>query len=124
MAEDSDNQEENANWDDRILCSDESCIGIIGPDGRCKACGKPYAGQLPQGFPTHLPASHDADAPEPEDPLLEPLSDTTPETDPDEAEDDTIDWENRILCSDENCIGIIGPDGRCKACGKPYPEKD
>lgn len=30
------------------------------------------------------------------------------------------EWENRILCSDGNCIGVIGPDGRCKECGKPY----
>jgi len=30
------------------------------------------------------------------------------------------DWENRVLCSDESCIGVIGPDGRCKECGKPY----
>ena len=30
------------------------------------------------------------------------------------------DWESRTLCSDENCIGVIGPDGRCKECGKPY----
>lgn len=29
-------------------------------------------------------------------------------------------FENRILCSDGNCIGIIGPDGKCKECGKPY----
>lgn len=31
-------------WDDRRLCSDESCIGVIGPDGRCKECGKPFSG--------------------------------------------------------------------------------
>lgn len=30
------------------------------------------------------------------------------------------DWKNRILCSDESCIGVIGPDGRCKECGKPH----
>lgn len=30
------------------------------------------------------------------------------------------DWENRKLCSDGNCIGVIGADGRCKECGKPY----
>ena len=30
------------------------------------------------------------------------------------------DWENRTLCSDESCIGVIGPDGRCKECGKPF----
>ena len=29
-------------------------------------------------------------------------------------------WENRILCSDESCIGVIGPHGQCKECGKPY----
>lgn len=25
---------------------------------------------------------------------------------------------NRVLCSDGNCIGVIGPDGRCKVCGR------
>lgn len=29
-------------------------------------------------------------------------------------------FEDRILCSDGTCIGVIGPDGRCKECGKPY----
>ena len=30
-------------WDDRTLCSDENCIGVIGPDGRCRECGKAHA---------------------------------------------------------------------------------
>jgi hypothetical protein len=30
------------------------------------------------------------------------------------------DWDNRRLCSDGNCIGVIGPDGCCKVCGQPY----
>ena len=34
-----------------------------------------------------------------------------------------LEWEQRKLCSDESCIGVIGPDGRCKECGKPYVEK-
>ncbi|MCK4486821.1 MAG: hypothetical protein KAU38_08685, partial [Desulfobacterales bacterium] len=29
-------------------------------------------------------------------------------------------WEDRTPCSDGTCIGIIGPDGRCGVCGKPY----
>ena len=29
-------------------------------------------------------------------------------------------FTNRALCSDGNCIGVIGPNGRCKLCGKPY----
>jgi hypothetical protein len=28
-------------------------------------------------------------------------------------------FDNRVLCSDGNCIGVIGADGRCKECGKP-----
>ena len=37
-----------------------------------------------------------------------------------ENESDDSDWENRILCRDESCIGVIGPDGRCKECGLSY----
>ena len=29
-----------------------------------------------------------------------------------------IGLRERTLCSDGNCIGIIGPDGRCTECGK------
>ena len=36
----------------------------------------------------------------------------------DEAPSGGVDWENRTLCSDGNCIGVIGPDGKCKECGK------
>lgn len=32
------------------------------------------------------------------------------------------DIRNRVLCNDGNCIGIIGSDGRCKVCGKPFEE--
>lgn len=28
------------------------------------------------------------------------------------------DWDNRVLCSDGNCTGII-EDGRCTQCGLP-----
>jgi hypothetical protein len=32
----------------------------------------------------------------------------------------TNDFKDRVLCSDGTCTGVIGPDGRCKTCGKPY----
>lgn len=38
----------------------------------------------------------------------------------DDAAGGPIDFASRKLCSDGACIGVIGPDGRCKACGKPY----
>lgn len=34
-------------WEQRILCSDGNCIGVVGADGRCNVCGKPYEGDLP-----------------------------------------------------------------------------
>lgn len=51
-----------------------------------------------------------------------------PHTDAEEDESETaIDFASRKLCSDGSCIGVIGPDGRCKECGKAYtgePEVD
>jgi uncharacterized CHY-type Zn-finger protein len=36
-----------------------------------------------------------------------------------EAEADD-DFDNRVLCSDGTCIGVINEKGVCKVCGKPY----
>jgi len=35
-----------------------------------------------------------------------------------EVED--TDFDNRVLCSDGACIGVINEQGVCKVCGKPY----
>jgi hypothetical protein len=42
MAQEKSNTADEKEWAHRVLCSDESCIGVIGPDGRCKECGKPF----------------------------------------------------------------------------------
>ena len=101
------------NWENRVLCSDESCIGVIGPDGRCKECGKPGK---------ESPAE-EINAAQSESATQEDLDERpAPQEDLDEqpAPQFSDDWENRVLCSDESCIGVIGPDGRCKECGKAY----
>ena len=36
------------------------------------------------------------------------------------GDEDSVDFAKRLLCSDGSCIGVVGPDGRCKECGKPY----
>ncbi|MGE5258563.1 MAG: hypothetical protein ACM3KE_17945 [Hyphomicrobiales bacterium] len=95
-------------WNNRRLCSDENCIGVIGPDGRCKECGKPFDGGVAVELPRPAPAP--------------PIETASPASRPDEAAGPDEEWESRRLCSDENCIGVIGPDGRCKECGKPYAE--
>lgn len=119
MTEDNEKKSSNADdeWESRVLCSDESCIGVIGPDGRCKECGLPYEGELPVvkggGFPADTAETEDAAA---------DAEDETDGHDEDDSEPAAPDdeWESRVLCSDESCIGVIGPDGRCKECGKPY----
>lgn len=102
-----------ADWENRVLCSDESCIGVIGPDGRCKECGKSYEGaQTEEG-------SQSAESDETQTGSVG--ADDFDATEPTQTETaDSSGWENRTLCSDESCIGVIGPDGRCKECGKRY----
>jgi len=106
-----------SDWENRTLCSDESCIGVIGPDGRCKECGKPYEGLLNVTERPSQAAADNQEAEADEADLAE--EDNTVAGDEDASEEDP-DWETRILCSDGNCIGVIGSDGRCLECGKPY----
>jgi len=40
------------------------------------------------------------------------------EDDDDEADDAAGDVAERTLCPDGACVGVIGPDGRCKICRK------
>jgi hypothetical protein len=103
-------------WENRRLCSDGNCIGVIGADGRCKECGRPHeptAGLSVERPAAPAPAS---DAPAAPAPAAEAAAD--PSSGDWERPGD--DWENRRLCSDGNCIGVIGADGRCRECGKPY----
>ena len=96
--------DKDEDWGKRILCSDESCIGTIGPNGKCRECGKPYEGEIPSG---HGASGNQAVAVEEQKRVSS--------TDTDSGDD----WDKRILCSDESCIGTIGPDGKCRECGKP-----
>lgn len=109
-------------WEQRKLCRDESCIGVIGADGRCKECGLPFEEGPSDGIE--------------EEPAMENLEEYETEEESEESETEEeledveengeekfdlgLEWEQRTLCSDESCIGVIGPDGRCKECGKPY----
>jgi hypothetical protein len=110
---DTDERDDEAGFDPeaRRLCPDDNCIGVIGPDGKCKVCGA----ESPDGPPPASgPAPADAPAPakakqEPPKPL--PKGKGT---------SDGFDPDDRILCSDDCCTGLIGPDGKCKVCGKPH----
>ena len=104
----------------RTLCSDKSCIGVIGPDGRCKECGLSYTGGPSENIePTPAEAEFEEVA-EDED-VDEDMEEFSEDGDAETPTD--LDWAQRTLCSDESCIGVIGPDGRCRECGKPYDSK-
>ena len=107
----SDERVSDAEWANRRLCPDGHCIGVIGPDGRCKECGRP-GGEDSVRAEDALPSA----SPE-EDAKDEALAEDAPASEAVAADDD--DWDNRRLCPDGNCIGVIGPDGRCKECGRP-----
>jgi hypothetical protein len=122
MSEGSESRDDkDLEWENRVLCSDESCIGTIGPDGRCTECGRPYEGIIPgrtETSRTQEAVAADegqADASnESHSAIL--ANDKMSEEDSISAADD--EWERRTLCPDESCIGVIGPDGRCKECGR------
>jgi len=97
--------DKNEDWESRILCRDESCIGTIGSDGKCRECGKSCEGELPSG---HSASGDQAVEPEEQKPVSSKMN-----IEPND------DWDQRVLCSDESCIGVIGSDGKCKECGKP-----
>ncbi len=99
----------DADWANRRLCDDGNCIGVIGSDGRCKECGRP-GGEDPPAADEALFDSQTTDSGADE-------ADATPSDNHQATADDA--WENRRLCPDGNCIGVIGPDGRCKECGRP-----
>jgi hypothetical protein len=113
--EDAGRPQDDDDWATRRLCDDGHCIGVIGPDGRCKECGRPAADSSApapnaaaesDSFPTD--ATDEASwSPDADEPLVNE-TDSAPD-----------DWATRRLCSDGNCIGVIGPDGRCKECGRP-----
>jgi len=95
----------------RRLCSDGSCVGLIGSDGKCTVCGTRDDGE--QSLPSPDSPAHDDFASDDFDgPEVEPIGDmadgAAPGFDP-----------NRRLCSDDTCVGVIGEDALCRVCRKP-----
>jgi hypothetical protein len=95
---------------DRELCPDDACIGLLGLDGRCKVCGTrgDRAGSSVQA------ASPAAAAEDRRSGTREPAAaQASPAGEALEVDEE----DDRELCPDGACIGLLGPDGRCKVCG-------
>jgi hypothetical protein len=107
-------------WDNRRLCDDGACTGLIGADGVCRVCGKavPFWGDERRRGMQEDPADGDGDG------------------DGDAADDEAAraarspgagaggddDDAERALCPDGSCTGLLDADGRCKVCGKVDPD--
>jgi len=111
-------------WDYREVCPDGGCVGVIGPDGTCKVCGRVSPtwdnererGMVVEGAdPEQDPAGDDDE--EDDDLEDEGDEDSGAELMPD-AQDDAHEWSRRQLCSDGACVGVIGASGVCTVCGK------
>ena len=90
----------------RELCSDGNCLGVV-VDGRCNVCRLPGegsgAGYAAATSPAELPGYDAVDDAQPDGAA---------------AGDQTGFDDERQLCADGACTGILGPDGRCKVCGR------
>ncbi|HEX2687955.1 MAG TPA: hypothetical protein VHN14_15110 [Kofleriaceae bacterium] len=112
-------------WDQRQLCPDGGCVGVIGPDGTCKVCGRAAQnwgdertrGLLDPPDERDPPAAADLDGGgAPGDDVV--AGDVAEVSTPAIAGSSSSDWGSRMLCRDGSCIGVIGPDGTCKICGR------
>jgi hypothetical protein len=100
----SDTPEIDLDWENRRLCSDDSCIGVIGADGRCRVCGLLDTKTPPGSNPSNRMSTDQKES-------LESF------TEDQATESNDPGWEDRKLCLDESCVGAIGADGRCNVCG-------
>jgi hypothetical protein len=109
--------ETDLEWDERQLCSDDACIGVIGPGNQCNVCGRP----APEGTPYRERAVNvTGEAYEAPDGDGDGDGAQGSEGAASAAAAAAADFDDeRELCADDACIGLIGADGLCKVCGKP-----
>jgi hypothetical protein len=121
-------------WDQRQLCPDGGCVGVIGADGTCKVCGRAapnWGDERTRGLnpPEDGAADHDED--DDDDDGDDGDAGDRDAGDRDAGDGDAGDrgdavaassspegWAERRLCPDGACIGLLGPDGKCKVCGR------
>ena len=107
-------------WENRRLCPDGNCIGTLNTDGQCKECKTEWEGHALSGDDGAAAAENDQTPPSGDGAINESHQTESGAADNEASQDGDIDaeWENRRLCLDGHCIGVIGEDGHCRECGK------
>lgn len=80
----------NQEWDQRVLCPNENCIGLLSTNATCGLCGFGKAPVLMEE-PAELAARTEVAT--------------------------TDDFALRHLCPNDNCIGVLDTNQRCALCG-------
>ncbi len=106
---------------ERELCPDGACTGLIGVDGKCKVCGQ--AGAAAAGGRSVSRQSAIDETLPPEGAAGVGGDETAGDreagaSDHEDAGDGHDPDDDRELCSDGACTGLIGSDGKCKVCGR------
>lgn len=108
-----------SDWDQRQLCPDGTCVGLIGPDGTCRVCGRvapDWGDERRRGLVAAEVDERGEGGERDEDDEDDDQDEISPSAPALLGE--AVEWHRRRLCVDGACIGVIGPDGRCKICGK------
>jgi len=90
--------------ENRELCDDGNCLGVV-VDGKCNVCGVAAAGTSPRDPGTGQTGGGGKIVGD--DRGAEEMI----------AEGDST-FDDRQLCPDGACTGLIGSDGKCKECGR------
>jgi hypothetical protein len=90
----------------RELCDDGNCLGVV-VDGKCNVCGLAAAGTSPRDPGSGQTGGGRATVNAPADMVAEGG-----------PSDGAFDDDDRQLCSDGACTGLVGSDGKCKTCGR------
>jgi hypothetical protein len=85
--------------DQRELCPDGNCTGVLDANGKCKVCGAAGEGSRASAGSSSVGEERSE-------------LNVNVNLEPEPAFD-----EDRQLCADGNCTGLIGSDGKCKVCG-------
>jgi hypothetical protein len=107
-------------WDQRQVCPDGGCVGVIGADGLCKVCGRAatnWGDERKRGLVAEASSDDETDGDE--------SGEEGGDGDEESAEgsegsssDADYEWSRRKLCPDEACIGVVGSNGKCNVCGR------
>jgi hypothetical protein len=113
----------SADWEYREVCPDGACIGVIGDDGLCKVCGRAapnWGNERTRGLVAEQPdVAARSDVPGDEATPDDDDGDDDDDADADEADEagEAGEWDERALCDNGACVGVIGDDGTCSICG-------